>query len=142
MATNTLARHLPYSLSAGLAVLRIVIGAIFIAHGAQKLFVFGFSGVTKSFTTLGIPFPALTGPATALVEFFAGIALILGLLTRLAAFGLALDMLGAILLVRLAGGFFAPKGFEYELALLTAAVALMLTGAGGFSLDALIGRRR
>jgi putative oxidoreductase len=51
-------------------------------------------------------------------------------------------MLGAILLVRLAGGFFAPKGFEYELALLTAAVALMLTGAGGFSLDALIGRRR
>lgn len=125
----------------GLAILRVTTGVIFLAHGAQKLFTYGFAGVTGAFTKMGVPFPAFTGPATGLVEFFAGAALIVGLLTRLAGFGLAITMLGAISMVHLAAGFFAPAGFEFPLALLGATVALAFTGAGRYSLDALIAGR-
>ncbi len=129
-------------LDAGLAVLRLVVGVIFVVHGAQKLFVFGLPGVVGGFAKMGLPLPAVTGPAVALVEFLAGLALVFGLLTRLAALGLAIDMLGAIALVHFRAGFFAPRGFEFPLALLSATAALVLTGAGRLSLDNLLARRR
>jgi Predicted membrane protein len=91
---------------------------------------------------MGIPFPGVTGPLTGLVELFAGLALIVGLLTRLAGFGLAINMLGAIAFVHVSAGFFAPTGFEYAPALLAATAAIAFTGAGRFSLDALVASRR
>jgi putative oxidoreductase len=126
----------------GIAILRIVTGAVFTAHGAQKLFVYGFAGVSGAFAKMGLPIPGILGPFVALLEFFAGLALIIGLLTRLAALGLALDMLGAILLVHLAGGFFLPAGYEYALTMLTSMICLMLAGPGSLSVDSMLSARR
>src|SRR5262245_11986353 len=124
-----------------LLALRVIVGAIFTAHGAQKLFVFGIAGVQGAFTKMGAPLPELTGPLVAGLEFFGGIALVMGLLTRLFALGLVADMLGAILLVHLANGFFAPSGIEFVLMLFGASLALVVGGAGNFSVDAVLGRR-
>jgi putative oxidoreductase len=128
--------------SVGLAILRVVTGVIFIAHGAQKFFVYGMAGATGAFEQMGIPLPAITAPLVATVELLGGAALIIGLLTRLAALGLAINMLGAIALVKAKGGFFAPGGIEFELILLGAAAALTLTGAGLYSVDAALANRR
>jgi putative oxidoreductase len=132
----------PQRVSAGLAVLRVIVGIIFVAHGAQKLFTYGLAGVSGAFAGIGVPLPGITGPAVAFLEFFGGIALILGLLTQLAALGLAINMLGAIFMVHLAAGFFLPQGYEFALALFGGSVALALAGAGEYSADAVIARRR
>lgn len=124
-----------------LAVLRFGVGLVFAAHGWQKLFVFGISGVTGAFTQMGVPLPGITGPLIGCLEFLGGIAIILGLLTNLLAVLLACDMLGAILMVKLGSGFFSPKGMELELLLMLGAIALALAGAGVFSIDAALSRR-
>jgi len=87
---------------------------------------------------MGVPFPGLMGPLIGLLEFFGGIALLVGFLTRLLGVAFALDMLGAILLVQLKKGF---SGYEFEFLLLAASAALFLTGAGRFSVDAFLAGR-
>jgi putative oxidoreductase len=126
----------------GLALLRLGVGGVMAAHGAQKLFVYGFGGVTGAFAGMGVPLPGITGPLVALVEFLGGLALAAGLLTRVTAAGLAAVMLGAMLLVHLPGGFFAPNGIEFALTLFVGALALVFTGAGRYSLDHAFAARR
>lgn len=139
MTTSTL--HRTQQLDLGLTILRVLVGIIFIAHGLQKFFIFGIPGTTGAFTQMGAPFPALSAPLVAAVELLGGAALVLGLFTRVAGVLLAADMLVALLLVHLKGGFFAPNGIEFVLALFAASVALALTGPGRYALDALRARR-
>lgn len=119
-----------------LTLLRLAIGVIFIAHGYQKLFIYTLPGTTASFTQMGVPLAGLVAPAIALLELVGGAALIAGFGTRIVAALLALDMLGALALVHLKAGFFNPNGVEFPLALLAVTVALALTGAGAYALDA------
>ena len=131
----------PGELHLGLAILRVVTGIIFMAHGAQKFFLFGVDGVAAGFAQAGIPLAAAAAPAVALVELLGGLALVAGLVTRVAALGLAIVMVVAMLVVHLSAGFFLPDGIEFTLMLLGAAVTLAITGAGAFSVDALLMRR-
>ena len=123
-------------------VLRVVLAAVFITHGYAKVFGMGFSGVTGMFSKMGVPLPMIMAPIVALVEFLGGIALLLGAFTRAAAFLIACDMLGAIILVHAKNGYAAPKGVEAVLGNFGMAVAIALLGAGAYSLDALLSRRR
>jgi putative oxidoreductase len=119
----------------------MMVGVVFLAHGYQKVFMWGFAGVTGAFAKMGIPMPGVMGPLVALVELLGGLALFTGLLTRWAAFALAVNMTVAVLGVHLKNGFFLPAGFEYALTLLVANVALVLAGPGVCALDNLIGKR-
>ena len=125
----------------GLTVLRVIVGIVFLIHGAQKLFVFGFHGVDGMLGGLGIPVPAVSAVILTLVEFLGGIALILGVVTRWAAALIAIDMMVAVLVVHLKSGFFNPKGFEYPLTLLAACIALILSGPGTASVDGAMAKR-
>lgn len=137
------ARALPQANSLALLVLRIAFGAIFIAHGAQKVFVFGFAGTSGSFADMGVPLAELAGPAVGLLELVGGALLVVGLGTRVVAALLTINMIVATVLVHLPSGIFASEGgYELTLALGAAALALVFAGPGRFSIDALIGRRR
>ncbi len=126
----------------GIAALRIVVGIVFLAHGGQKLFVWGFGAVAGGFGQIGIPAPMLAAVIVTLVEFLGGLALLLGLFTRWAAVPLAINMLGAILTVHLRAGFFLPDGYEFALTLLAANLALSLLGSGEASVERLLEKRK
>lgn len=123
----------------GLA-LRIPAGVIFAAHGAQKLFGsfggYGLEGTGQWMASIGLEPGYLMALASGSVEFFGGIALLLGLLTRPAALLLAITMLVAIITVHLPNGLFlSNNGYEFGLALLAITVALAFNGGGKLSLD-------
>jgi putative oxidoreductase len=125
----------------GLTILRLVVGTVFLAHGAQKAFSFGLAGVAGAFEGMGVPAPALTAAFVTVVELVGGIALLLGLLTRFVTPALAVVMAGALLTAHLPAGFFLPNGYEFVLTLMAASVALALTGPGALALDNVLTRR-
>jgi putative oxidoreductase len=127
-----------------LTTLRLVLGVVFFAHGAQKMVGwfggFGFHGTMGAFTSMGMP--AALAFLIICTEFFGGLGLIFGLLTRIAALGVCGLMIGAIFMVHLQFGFFMNwigtqkgEGFEFHLLVLAIAATLLLRGAGAFSLD-------
>ena len=129
-------------LAIGLLILRLALGVVFIVHGGQKLFVMGMSATAGMLANMGIPAATLIGPLLAVVEPLAGVAIVLGLLTRLAAFAVAADMLSAMLLFHVKHGFFVPMGIEFPMMLCASALTLVALGAGSLSLDHGIDQRR
>src|SRR6202051_2641052 len=127
------------------AILRLVLGVIFFAHGAQKMLGwfggYGFNG-TMGFFTGVMHIPAPFAFLAIAAEFFGGLGLILGFLTRIAAFGIAVNMVVAVAMVHSKFGFFMNwsgtqkgEGFEYHLLALAITAFLMIRGAGAFSVD-------
>jgi putative oxidoreductase len=130
------------------AILRLVLGIVIFAHGAQKMLGWfggpGFSGTMGFFTGM-MHIPAPFAFLAIAAEFFGGLGLILGFLTRVAAFGIASTMVVAIGMVHGSVGFFMNwtgtqkgEGFEYHLLVLAITVFLMIRGAGAFSVDRVI----
>jgi putative oxidoreductase len=128
-----------------ITILRLVAGVVFFAHGAQKTLGwfggYGFSG-TMGFFTNAMHIPAPFAFLAICAEFLGGIGLLVGLLGRVAAFGIACDMLVAVLLVHRHFGLFANwagnqkgEGFEYHLLALAICLAIMIKGCGAFSID-------
>ncbi|MGD0075908.1 MAG: DoxX family protein [Candidatus Binataceae bacterium] len=125
--------------------MRIVLGAVFLAHGSQKMLGwFGGDGLraTMGFFTKEMHIPAPLALLAICAEFFGGLGLIVGLLARVAAFGIAATMVVAIATVHYQFGLFMNwlgkqkgEGFEFHLIAIAMAVLVMVRGAGAFSLD-------
>ena len=128
-----------------LTILRLVLGIIFFAHGAQKALGwfggFGLHATVGAFTGM-MHIPAPLAYVAIAAEFLGGLGLIVGLLTRIAAFGIAMNMLVAIFTVHLQYGLFANwfgnqkgEGIEFHLLVVAIAIVLMARGAGALSAD-------
>lgn len=133
---------------AAITVLRLATGVVFFAHGAQKMLGwfggYGFTG-TMGFLTGMLHIPAVFAFLAIAAEFFGGLGLILGLLTRVAAFGIFCNMLVAVAMVHRQFGLFMNwagtqkgEGFEFHILALAITVLLMIRGAGAASLDRLL----
>ena len=132
-----------------LTTLRLVLGVVYFAHGAQKMRGwfggYGFHGTMGFFTQMGMPAPVAF--LVICTEFFGGLGLIFGLLTRIAALGIGVEMIGAIFMVHMPNGFFMNwagnqkgEGFEYHLLAIAMCAALLLRGAGAFSVDRVLSK--
>jgi putative oxidoreductase len=131
-------------------ILRVSLGVVFFAHGAQKVLGwfggYGFAGTMGFFThQLGMPAPIALLPICA--EFLGGLGLLVGLLGRVAAFGIACDMLAAVVMVHWQFGFFANwygqqkgEGIEFHILAISIALAIMIKGSGALSLDAALSK--
>jgi putative oxidoreductase len=123
----------------GLALLRVVLGVIFISHGAPSLFG-GMEGQVAFFSSLGIPLPVVVAWAVKLLEFFGGIALLIGLLVTPVSLLLVIHMLAGIVLVHAPRGWYvvgpeANGGVEFSVLLAASLMMLVFGGAGLASID-------
>jgi putative oxidoreductase len=131
------------SMALGLLVVRVVVGLLFVGHGAQKLFGwfggYGPKGTGGWMESIGIKPGVAMAVAAGLMELVGGLLFAAGLLTPLAAALIVFAMLGAIVKVHGPNGLWATaNGYEYNLVLVAIAIGVALTGAGDYSIDALI----
>ena len=143
MQKSLVSRILATEAQQGSLALRLPVGIIFMAHGAQKLFGwfggYGLEGTGQWMASIGLEPGYLMALLAGSGEFFGGLAILLGLLTRPAAAVLAFTMVVAIVTVHLGNGLFMSKnGYEFGLALLAASVALVVQGGGAWSVDRLL----
>ena len=128
--------------SLALLIARIGLGIVFVAHGWQKFDEMGLAGTQAGFAKMGAPAPELTAYYSTFVELIGGAALLIGAFTAVAGVLLALDMLGAFLIVHIDKGVFvAGGGYELVVALGVGALLLAVFGAGRYSVDGLLGRK-
>ncbi|BDM23920.1 MULTISPECIES: DoxX family protein [Pseudomonas] len=142
---NAISKLLSTRAGLGLSVIRILVGVIFMAHGAQKLFGlfggYGLEGTGQWMESIGLAPGYLMALLSGSAEFFGGLALVIGLLARPAALALTVTLVVAIFSVHINNGLFmSNNGYEFALALLAGTVAVLIEGAGRLSLDRLIAR--
>lgn len=130
----------------GALALRVPVGIIFMAHGAQKLFGwfggYGLEGTGQWMASIGLGPGVLMAFLAGSAELFGGLFILLGLLTRPAAASLAVTMLVAIFAVHFENGLFmSNNGYEFGLALLAASVSLAFSGAGKAAIDETIAKK-
>ncbi|HVS70024.1 MAG TPA: DoxX family protein [Phycisphaerae bacterium] len=134
-----------FAMSVALLLLRLALGWAFVFHGSQKLFgAFDGPGIAGFAKYLHMPAflpPVAWAYLAALAEFGGGALVLIGLLTRLATIPVLIVMFVAIATVTGAGGYSLPRGYEYNVALIAMAAALLIAGPGIISLDALLFRR-
>jgi putative oxidoreductase len=132
MNDNRTVSEYPLIVDLSLLLVRVIVGVIFAAHGAQKLFgVWGGKGLAATVEQMG---PVL-GYLVTIGEFFGGLGLVVGFLTRFSAASLIVIMCGAIATVHGKNGFFQQAGgFEYNLALIGLLLPILICGAGRFSI--------
>lgn len=121
-----------------ISVVRFVLGVIFFMHGGQKVMGwFGGKGLTDTVQMMsGMGLPVVLVYLVAFGEFLGGIALMVGFLSRLAALGIAIIMAGAVVTVHWKNGFFLQnQGYEYNLALISMCLAVLMAGGGCLSID-------
>ena len=134
MTLSKLVKNVKDKANTGLSILRIYLGILFIAHGWMK--VSGFAGTVGFMEGLGVPATSFFTLLATIAEFGGGILLLVGFFTRYAAFAIAIDMVVAIFLVHWPNGFFIfNNGYEFALVILIACVALIINGAGKWSLE-------
>jgi putative oxidoreductase len=126
--------------------LRLIAGLIFTAHGAQKLFAwfggYGLEGTGQWMESIGLAPGYLMALMAGSAEFFGGLLLIVGFLTRPTSFVLAVTMIVAIFTVHIDNGLFmSNNGYEFGLALFAISISLMFSGAGKLSLDNSVAQR-
>jgi putative oxidoreductase len=121
----------------GMVPIRLVVGLVFLMHGGQKLFVFGLAGVADMLQKLGFVAPTAFALLLIAAEVVGSLAVLLGVFSRIAGLGLAVEMAIAIYVARLGGGFFTPYGYEFELTLLGACLTIAAVGPGSISLERL-----
>lgn len=128
---------------AGLLIARVLLGAVLIVHGGQKLFSNGVAGTGAFFESVGVPAATFFAGFAGTVELVGGILLVLGLLTPVVSVFVAIVMAGAYFYVHQANGIYAAEnGWELVAVIGLATVVFGLVGPGRFSLDALIAGRR
>lgn len=130
------------AIDSGLLLLRVVLGGIMLAHGLQKVGVVPGGSIDGTLSFMeGLGFPSWLAWMAIAAELAGGVALILGLFGRLAAFAIAVDMAVALIKVNMAKGFWATNdGLEWPLALFGMATALLIMGMGGASVDAVMAK--
>jgi putative oxidoreductase len=132
-------------------ILRVILGVVFFPHGMQKLFGWfggsGFSGTMNMFTAdMGVP--SMFAFLAIMAEGLGSLGLLSGLLTRVAAFGITVNMIVAVAMVHWRNGFFMNwfgnqkgEGFEYHLLVIAIGIALMIRGGGALSIDKVIAEK-
>jgi len=121
---------------------RLGLGAVFLAHGWQKLVTNGVAGTADFFASVGVPLPSVSAWVATVVELVGGAALVLGVLVPVAGVLLAAHMLGAFIFVHAGKGLFVSDGgYELVLALGVSSLLLAAVGAGRFSVDHLLQQR-
>lgn len=133
----------PFVRDTALLIARVILGVVLIAHGLQKFAEWTIPGTAQSFAEMGVPLPEVAAPVAAVVELVGGVLLLVGAFAAVTGLVVALQMAAAAVIVHVGNGLFAADGgWELVGVIAAAALAVGVAGAGRYSVDEWLVRRR